>query len=463
MPRLSAQPTVGAAQSLTERRHRRRIAAALLIGLAVLYNSNGRELGTVDSQPAKFTAQEIAAHATLQLDRVIAEKPGLSERPAFAVDRQGHTRSAYPIMPALLAAGPAWLLGATGAIDLGAPLASNAIAAFTASLATAGAVALVFVALGRMVSWRVALLTALGLGLGTNYWPLVSRTLWSHETVALGIAATVWAWLRATEDVRRVHLWIGGVGLAIAGAARPQLAPMVAVLWGWLVARSGARRAMVPAAIVATTAVAQVLLNYTWFGSLLGATSRLESLHPAVHAVSGVLSATPWTGALGLLVSPSRGLFVFSPIALIAVVGSAWAWSARPELGLRWLVVAALAQFATYACYSVWWGGHTYGPRYLIDVFVPLMPAAALAVSRLGRSRRAAVVASVLLAWSVFVAGLGAFVYPNEQWNTSPDDVDRDHARLWSLHDSQIERAFHGHASPQNFDLLEPGALHVKH
>jgi hypothetical protein len=65
----------------------------------------------------------------------------------------------------------------------------------------------------------------------------------------------------------------------------------------------------------------------------------------------------------------------------------------------------------------------------------------------------------VLLAWSVAVAAAGAFVYPNDAWNTSPAEVDRAHHRLWDIRDSQIRRVFASAPSPQNFDLFSAEAV----
>ena len=61
--------------------------------------------------------------------------------------------------------------------------------------------------------------------------------------------------------------------------------------------------------------------------------------------------------------------------------------------------------------YTVWWGGHTYGPRYMLDILPLLVPAA---IDRDGNVRTpdAPCLASVALAWSVAVAALGAFNYP---------------------------------------------------
>ena len=66
-------------------------AAALVAVIAFLvYNANGREIGSYDSQPAKFLAIEIATRGSLSLGRVVGRIPLLADRPAFAVDRRGN-------------------------------------------------------------------------------------------------------------------------------------------------------------------------------------------------------------------------------------------------------------------------------------------------------------------------------------------------------------------------------------
>ena len=165
------------------------------------------------------------------------------------------------MVPVLVAAGPALLLQATGVIDFDAPLAPNLAAAVTASVMTAGAVALVFLSLARLATTRIALLVAIGLGLGTNYWALVSQTLWQHDSVAFGLALALWAWLRPAAALTGSRLLAGASGLAMAGAARPQVAPLIALMLCWLIARIGWRRAIVPATVLAIIGVIAIAVN----------------------------------------------------------------------------------------------------------------------------------------------------------------------------------------------------------
>jgi hypothetical protein len=433
-------------------------ATALFVLLFAVYNANGREIGTTDSQPLKFTAREIAAQGTMSLDRVIGERPGLAERPAFQRDRRGHVRSAYPVVPAVIAAVPATLVHWTGLVDMDAPLSSNLIAKVTASALTAWAVALIFLAVARLVPPIPATFTAIAIGLGTNYWGLASQTLWRHETVAFGTALALWAWLRDPAEMRGAHHWLGGIGLALAAASRPQGLVLVAAMLGWAAARAGLRRTIAPAVVVGGLLAAAAILNTWWFGGPLGALPALESVHPAVHGVPGPVSRAPWVGAAGLLVSPSRGLLVFSPVLIVAVAALG-SWGFARAAGLAWLAVACVLQFAAYAAYAVWWGGHTYGPRYLIDLLAPLSPFVALGADRVLRHTITGALAFVLCVVSIGVSAAGAFIYPNERWNTSPAGVDLHHERLWDWRDSQIARAIDAAPSPQNFNLFSRRAV----
>jgi hypothetical protein len=432
----------------------------LFIALFLVYSANGREIQSYDSQPTKYAARELALHGRLTLDAVVAEAPALAERSAFQLDRAGHYRSAYSVVPSIEAALPAALLHVTRIVDLRAPLAPGFIATLTATLLTAGAVTLVFAALSRRTTRRTAAFVAVGLGLGTNLWPLASRSLWQIETVSFGLALALHAWLRPREATTARHVLLGAAGLALAGSTRLEIAPTIAVLLAGLILRLGIRRAAGALALVAASAGVLMAIQWTWFGSVLGAKMRLQTGGLAAHGVTGTISAEPWWGAIGLLLSPSRGLLVFSPIVLVPLLALPLVWRERSDAGERWWTAAALLQFSLYSCYSMWWGGHTYGPRYLLDILIPLAPAAAAGAAWVVERRWGRMAAACALAWSVIVAGTGAFCYPNDRWNTDPVDVDTNHERLWEWRDSQILRCWDRGLSPQNFDLFDRAAIH---
>ena len=231
------------------------------------------------------------------------------------------------------------------------------------------------------------------------------------------------------------------VGLAIAGTARPQLAPMVAVVLAGVWARApdprrryrdrdrGRRRGdpdVLELALVRRAARR---------GGGPGQCERCDPLDEGLDrlAVRGYRRAAGVAKPRAPDLQPDRR----RRAGRVRRCG-ARAWRSP----LRWCAAGAVAQFLLYGSYSVWWAGHTYGPRYLLDVLPILFPLAAAAVARIHMGRVALAACTAALAWSIVLAATGAFFYPHERWNNDPVDVDRDHARLWEWSDPQFVRCW---------------------
>ena len=436
----------------------RQVAAALFLVLLAVYNANGREIPSFDTQPAKFATRELLLRGTLTLNHVVGTTPQLLERAPFVAAADGNYRSAYSPTPVLLAAGIVWPLYSLKVLDIRAPLAPSLIAKLAASVLTAAAVVLMFLTALRWAPRARALLIALGVGAGTGYWSTLSQTLWQHESAAAGLALAVWAFTRPADRLDARAALLTGLGLGIAGTSRPQLSVTAAVLLLGMFARARFRAAALAAAIVVVGAAALMSANVRWFEHPLGAAPRLESLHPAIHATEGSFELS-LAGPAGLLISPNRGLLIYSPIVLIALAGLPFAFTSGWRSPVWWCALAAVFQYLLYGGYTVWWGGHTYGPRYVLDLLPLLAPCAALLLGSRRGSGAARLFSAMAFAWSVGVAATGAFAYPNERWNTDPSDVDRHHSRLWDWTDTQIVRCWTRGADPRNFHLLDPTAF----
>ena len=242
------------------------------------------------------------------------------------------------------------------------------------------------------------------------------------------------------------------------GSARPQLAPIALVLLAGTWMRAKPKHAALASAIVLVFATALCAANMLWFRHPFGAQALLQDVNFRLHATDALFQFHI-EGFAGLLISPSRGLMVFSPVALLAVAGLRQLAATGWRSPWRWCALALMAQYALYGSYAVWWGGHTYGPRYLLDVLPLMVPLASrgLASGRLGGTTRAGWTAALL--WSIAVAATGAFCYPHDRWNVDPVSVDQQHSRLWSVTDNQIGRCWTEGVSPQNFRLFDRAAL----
>src|SRR5437867_1834417 len=161
------------------------------------------------------------------------------------------------------------------------------------------------------------------------------------------------------------------------------------------------------------------------------------------QSYAGLTWSFPPPGWLGLLVSPSRGLFVYSPFLVFGVAGFAMAWRARDESArtARDLSLATFAIYATYALFDGWFGGWASGPRYLGDALPLLTLGAAFAFDR-GALRMIAsrVALAATLAWSVAINFAGAgwyyFFWNGYHWDVTPS-IDLTSYRVWDWSDPQ--------------------------
>jgi hypothetical protein len=92
---------------------------------------------------------------------------------------------------------------------------------------------------------------------------------------------------------------------------------------------------------------------------------------------TGFMSLTlpHWDAVWGITFSPFRGLFVLSPLLLLALPGGVlWYRSGehRPEFWVTLASVGAMFLFNTSS--GLWWGGFAVGPRYLL----PMLPCGTL-------------------------------------------------------------------------------------
>ncbi len=447
-----------------------RRAGLLVIGLLVMYNANLRQVSSYDTYASRFVPLSILRDGDLVLDEFVPDRVKQQAGPDFFSNyfalANGHFFDSHPPVGPILAlpvyAFPAW----TG-IPGNAELAANLYSKLAASTMAALSALLVFAASrrvldvfrpGRDASNRAALLAAIAYGLGTPVWSTASLAMWTHTPAVLGYAAAIWALIAGLPAA-------AGIAAAAAVIARPATAPAAALLALYLAHRIVMRlredrealRASVTDALWFTGAAALVGIagatyNLWLFGNIVGGAPTRTQYRVDELGTAGMFSGSLAAGFAGLTISPSRGIFIFSPVVIVAIVGAVRVWRTRLNGGAtdrgdtlllaRYASVAAIAILLTYSKFIVWWGGHGYGPRYLTDAmpFVGLLlafgflPRKALLDDPAGW-KGTPIAAIALLVCSIAVQAIGAFCWPSP-WTLSGNPPYR--YRLWSWSDNEI-------------------------
>lgn len=415
----------------------RRPSAPWLLFAVVLaaYLANGRTIGAGDTLPARYLPWSLLRHASLDLDRfpVLRDEsarrtfPLLDGLPYYLRYQNGHYVSAYGPWPAVLAApvhAVPILLGAAPAVW------APGLEKVSAALITSLSVLLLHATLRRLASPGWSLGIALIYGLGTSSLSVSSQGLWQHGPSQVFLALFLYWLVRGLEDERL--LAYTGFAMAAATAVRATDILLVLPVATWIACT---RPALIPRLLLwaLPPAAAVLVYNLAYLGSAIG-----EAGH-TVAPTWALFAQVPLSeGLAGILVSPGRGLFVYSPVLLFSVVGCAIVWRRGPA-AFRALSLGLPLVALVVGKWFLWWGGHSWGSRLLADagpiLCFFLYPLAGLLSRR--PFARAAFIA--LAALSIGAHGLGAALYDG-RWDGIVGNDDA--ARFWSWTRSPM--AFYG-------------------
>jgi hypothetical protein len=383
------------------------LAAALLLALLALlvYNANVRLIATGDSLPARFLPFVVWTEGNLYLDPVL--KVTVHDQPApywILRTRDGHIGSMYPVVMPLLVAplyAPAVLyLDAKGWNDERLARVGKIMEKVAASVVASVCVALMYLALRRRAERPLALLLTLAFAFGTNTWMTSSQALWQHGATELLLLVAL---LCFTGRPSWAGLVIAGAACGLVIANRLADAPLAAAfaVYSLFWAR---RRWPVFAAAAAVPMALLVTYNLSTFGLLGGGYAVVLR-----EKGGGFFSLPMLPGLAGLLVSPGKGLFVFSPyLVMLPVFYRRTVADERYRLLTLCLAGGVLLELLCYSKID-WRGGFSYGPRYLssmLPILVWMLPPVVAALGRIGRA-----VFLVLVLLSFSVQAIGAFCY----------------------------------------------------
>ena len=283
------------------------------------------------------------------------------------------------------------------------------------SLVALSAIFIFFIA-SRFVSTSRALLISLAYGIGTCVWSISSQNMWQQTVNLLFVVVGVFFLLK----VEKKSAFGALAGLMFGAAMACRMTSLLLLLSVFVYLVLYHRRAAVYFALTACIFPALIAwYNYYFFDNpfTFGQSVVGEELAIEKTGDPDVWQTPLWYGALGQLISPSRGLLVFSPFLIFSFWGIVRLWRDPTYRVLRPLTVGAVAIACIQFKWFDWWGGWTYGYRPLVDLVPLLMVFMIPVISTIVRNKFLAFLFAATLAWSVFVQALGAMTYDKAGWN----------------------------------------------
>lgn len=294
---------------------------------------------------------------------------------------------------------------------------------------------IIMYAIGRLYlsRWR-AIVLALIFAFCTSAWSTASRGLWQHGPTILMLSLTLYLALLAQR--RPALIQFAALPLAFSFVIRPTNSVSIALftLYVFLRYRPYFVRYLLWSAVIA---VPYVINNWSIYQAVL-----------PPYAQPQRIASSPYFGEalLGNLISPARGVLIFTPVLILSAFGIALKLKAHDFHALDGLLVAAIiGHWIVISSYFHWWAGHSFGPRLFTDMlpyaFYFMIPV----LERLHwpTSARAAIGAAlviVLIGVSGFIHWRGANFDTTWQWNLLPTNVDAQPGRLWDWSDLQFLR-----------------------
>jgi hypothetical protein len=249
------------------------------------------------------------------------------------------------------------------------------------------------------------------------------------------LALALYFFVRARKDTRNVIY--ASIPLALSVACRPTNIVFGAAL---LIYTVWHHRTQVRQFLIFPVILGTLLLTYNlyYFGSLVGAYST-----PTL----GSFTYPRLEGFLGLLISPSRGLLVYSPFLVFTLAGMVLKFRRGGDPLYRYLSIASILLLFLYSAWSEWHASFSYSYRFLVD----LLPVLCLFLPTtwnwiLAHWWRKGLFVT-LATFSILIQIIGSFYYPCG-WFETPVGANRHPERYWDWQDPEFLRCLR--AGPVN-------------
>lgn len=375
-----------------------------------------------DPQLSLLASQSILEEGTIRLDAYRGPEYPLFEQ-WMVQGRNGHYYYYWPIGPSVLSVPFVWVANLLG-LDMSIVWQNNWVQKALSAALTALVFIIIYASCRAYLDPLPSLVITAVSVLGSALVSTMGTALWNIDFAVLFVALTLFLLLRFDSGRKGVATpYLLGLLLFLAYFCRPSTSTFIIVVLAYLLLRS--RRVFLR---TATTALVLLLLF------LLFSWVEYGQLSPDYYTLARFQTQKDpvWRALYGHLLSPSRGLLIFSPFFIVVLVGVLVFFGHLKRHWLLWLVLSWFAlHIVVTSSATRWWGGHSFGPRVLTEAIPALIVLTVILWHEVSQkaspgARRVLLVSYLALGlFGVFVNSYqGLYNTDTVRWNgTMPPDV----------------------------------------
>ncbi len=378
-----------------------------------------------DADVSNYVSISIIKEGDFDLDEFVSYNTTGRIELKSVTKSNGHVVSIDDVGGAILAA-PLFLIPVVFGIS-----SDSWLIPFLGKIAAAILVALsalfLYYTLKKLTKEKYALFITLIYALATTSWSISSQGLWPHGPSQFSLTLALYFLVRGLKEKK--YIIYSGFPLAFAVVCRSTNF-LILIIFSIYVLHKHKDKFLKFASFALLPLIFLIIYNYHYFGFLLPFAKAPLYLKPELWKNNF------FEGFFGQLISPSRGLFIYSPVLIFSLYGIYKSWKKSIVL-FCYSTIAIFVLICFYSYFKIWYGGHSWGPRYLADVLPFFSLLLVPAIEEISKRKIIKVIFILFFIISLFIQIEGILFF-NGTWHAKYDTGPENHLFLWSINNTQI-------------------------
>lgn len=421
---------------------------SLFILSFIIFNLNINSLGSGDTIPARLLPLNILQGDGLYFDKYVNYLQNRYHTIYYFQEFNGHYISTYPILTGLITI-PFYLpfyiyLNHVGVVDVNSLYnISTVLQKLSASFLASLSVVLFLILINKISNnTKINLLFALIFAFCTQTFSVSSQALWQHGTANLFII------ISQIFLFKKFYLW-SLIFAVFSFWSRPNFFLYLILIYFFIFIKNKSGRILYSIFFLLGIIIL-MKYNLYFFNSLFGGYSNQTSTFS--------LNST-FSNALGLLFSPARGIFFYTPLFVFSFLSIIFLKQINKMSTILKAIfylnyIYFIAGFILNSSWGCWWGGHSWGDRLLTDIAVPAIILCYFFYINI-HSKFLKLAFYLFVIYSVFTQAIGICCYSNSKWDSIPNNVDLNTNRLWDFNDNPISRSIKAGPDTRGLDIIQ--------